>query len=210
MKHRIFSISLLIIFSYVGCNTPSAHYDIHDEIAEINLTGNWQVTLDFMTISEMPDQSFFIPIWQLEGCDNGKLNPEYLNPDEIVGLFHILKGHQIGVTMDLSLLKHEHHYDAALGIADFEKDILANVNEQLTRDLFEIYNPTESDFKLLSMAGVFDDNELRLLYEMDSFQLLFIGELISEEGEFNRLEGDFFWNTELFLIEGKWKASQSF
>lgn len=120
----------------------------------------------------------------------------------------MLKGNHIGLTMDLYLFNNENHYDAALSIADFETDILANLNEHLKRYLFEIYNPTEADMKLLSMSGVFDDNELSLFYEMDTFQILSIGELISEEGKINTLSGDFSWSTELFTMEGKWEANQ--
>lgn len=208
MKYRIFYFSLLLVFGYMGCNSPSAHYDIHDDIAGNNLSGNWQVTLDITNISEKPDFSFFTFDPITGSCENYKLNPEFLNPDEIVEILHMLKGNHIGVTMDLHLLNNEHHYDAALSIADFETDILENLNEQMKRYLFEIYNPAEADVKLLSMSGVFDDNELRLLYEMDSFQMLFIGELISEEGQLNTLTGDFSWSTELFTMVGKWKATQ--
>jgi len=214
MKYRILAITVLLSIGLISCNSPSGHHDIAEGVIENNLSGNWMVTIDIVNISENQaystrniddeqgpiDKCFSLSL---------KLNTEYLAPEEILEFLNILTGHHIGVAMELQILNNEHHYEAALGIADFENDILANLNEGAIRDVIELYFSTETDSKQLSVAGVFENNKLVLSLDEGIFQFKTIGELAIDKDNVYTLNGDFSWNTDYFLIQGNWTATRS-
>lgn len=212
MKHRILAITVLLSIGLISCNFPSGHHDIAEGVIENNLSGNWQVTIGIVNISENQAYST-IDIDDILGhpgtCAQWKVNPDYLVPEEILEFLNILTGHHIGVAMELQILNNEHHYEAALGITDFENDILAHLEEGSMKDFFEIYSSTKTDFKQLFMAGVFNDNKLTMSLEEGIFQFISIGELVIDKDNVYTLNGDFSWNTDYFLIQGNWTAIQS-
>lgn len=212
MKHVVFFISLLLLLGYIGCNSPSADYDIHENIVENNLSGNWQVTLEIGSISEKKAYSTIDldDAYDWNGlCSSWKINPDYQVIEEMIEFMNQLPGEQVGLTMELQLVNNEHYYEADLGISDFESDILVHLEEGSRIEVFEIYSSIETEFKQLSMSGVFQDNKLTLSLEEDVFQFTSTGELMIEDNNVYILNGDFSWTTEYFFIQGSWLATQT-